>query len=255
METTIERAVTRVISSMQENLGQELTIDEMAKTALFSKFHFTRIFKNATGITPGRFLSALRLERAKHLLVTTELNIADISNLVGYQSVGTFSSRFKNSVGMAPSAYRRLGGFTEEIQPAGPPPGGRTRPVSLRGTVLPPEDGEAGHVFIGLFPECIPQGQPVRCAVLDRPGPYVLEDVPEGTWYVLMQSVPYGMEELDGIRSDGAPSIGTYGPVTVGSNTLLKPADVRLRAMRALDPPVLLALLDMRLNALTRVAG
>ncbi|GLF98796.1 AraC family transcriptional regulator [Streptomyces yaizuensis] len=254
METTVERAVTRVISSMHENLGQELTIDDMAETAMYSKFHFTRIFKGMTGTTPGRFLSALRLQEAKRLLVTTELNITDISNLVGYQSVGTFSSRFKSSVGMAPTTYRQLGGFAEVIHTDHRRPTNRSRPLAIQGTVFPPLEGGAGFVFIGLFPDCIPQGQPVRCTVLDRPGDYILEDVPEGTWHVLTQSVPYGMEEHDGIGKDAAPSIGSYGPVTVSADTLLKPAHIQLRSMRALDPPVLLALLDMRMTALAAVA-
>ncbi|EFG04838.1 AraC family transcriptional regulator (plasmid) [Streptomyces clavuligerus] len=254
MQTTAERAVTRVISSMYENLGEEITIDDMAETAMFSKFHFTRMFKNMTGTSPGRFLSALRLQEAKRLLVSTELNIADISNIVGYQSVGTFSSRFKSSVGLAPTTYRQLGGYTPRINMAGTGPG-RTRSALLRGTVRASEGTAPGPVFIGLFAGCIPQGQPSRCAVLDRPGPYVLEDVPYGTWHVLVQSVPYGMEEVDGAESDTAPSIGAYGPVTVNADTVAKPADIDLRPMGTLDPPVLLALLDMRMAALEAIAG
>ncbi|MGA4844420.1 helix-turn-helix domain-containing protein [Streptomyces sp. G45] len=255
MESAAEQAVTRVISAMYENLGEEITIDDMAETAMFSKFHFTRMFKGMTGTSPGRFLSALRLQEAKRLLVSTELNIADISNIVGYQSVGTFSSRFKSSVGLAPTTYRQLGGFAERINTVASGPTGRARPLSLRGTVHAPQGSPAGFVFIGLFPGCIPQGRPVRCEVLDRPGPYLLEDVPEGTWHVLVQSVPYGMEEVEGTGEDASPSIGAYGPVTMSEDTLPKPADIELRPMGALDPPVLLALLDMRMAALEAVAA
>ncbi|NNJ08505.1 AraC family transcriptional regulator, partial [Streptomyces sp. PKU-MA01144] len=60
--TAIETAVLRVIDEMHANLGQELTIDDMARTAMFSKFHFTRVFRDVTGTSPGRFLSALRLQ-------------------------------------------------------------------------------------------------------------------------------------------------------------------------------------------------
>src|SRR4051812_39576889 len=108
VEESIELAVKRAISTMRENLGEQLTVDDMARAAMFSKFHFTRIFQRATGVSPGRFLSALRLQQAKHLLKSTSLNVADISLLVGYNSVGTFSSRFSRSVGMPPTTYRRL---------------------------------------------------------------------------------------------------------------------------------------------------
>ena len=94
MEESTKQAVDRAISTMRENLGEQLTVDDMARAAMFSKFHFTRIFQRVTGVSPGRFLSALRLQRAKQLLVSTSLNVADISLRVGYNSVGTFSSRF-----------------------------------------------------------------------------------------------------------------------------------------------------------------
>src|SRR4051794_801763 len=111
MESTIEQAVERAIGTMRDNLAEQLTVDDMARSAMFSKFHFSRIFRRVTGVSPGRFLSAIRLQEAKRLLVTTSLNVADISLRVGYTSVGTFSTRFTRSVGLSPTRYRRLGGF------------------------------------------------------------------------------------------------------------------------------------------------
>src|SRR5215813_8881373 len=110
MENAAERAVERVIAAMHANLGEQLTIDDMARVALFSKFHFSRIFLRVTGVSPGRFLAALRLEQAKRLLASTTFNVADISMHVGYTSVGTFSSRFTRSVGVSPTTYRRYRG-------------------------------------------------------------------------------------------------------------------------------------------------
>ncbi|GHG83241.1 helix-turn-helix domain-containing protein [Streptomyces griseocarneus] len=255
MLNSTELAVKRVIDDMHANLGQELTIDDMARTAMFSKFHFTRIFRDTTGVSPGRFLSALRLQEAKRLLVGTSMSIADISSEVGYSSVGTFSSRFKICVGVAPSAYRELGGFTSEIRTDDSHwTGGRQQ--SLRGEVLLPPARSPGFVFIGLFPGCVPQGQPVRCAVLDGPGAYELPDVPVGTWHVLVHSVPYGYEGVpSGLGDDVTPSVGAFGPLTVLPDTVLAPADIWLRGVRTLDPPVLLALLDLRMAALEAVAG
>lgn len=54
METAIAQAVARVITDMHDNFGEELTIDDMARTARFSKFHFTRAFTDMTGVSPGR---------------------------------------------------------------------------------------------------------------------------------------------------------------------------------------------------------
>lgn len=110
VDDAIEKAVQRVIESMHENLAQQITVDDMARTANFSKFHFCRVFQRVTGTSPGRFLTALRIQRAKHLLVSTSLNVKDISHEVGYSSVGTFSSRFSSSVGVPPGRFRKLGG-------------------------------------------------------------------------------------------------------------------------------------------------
>ncbi|WP_103513065.1 helix-turn-helix domain-containing protein [Streptomyces sp. SM13] len=255
----IEAAVLRVIDDMHVNLGQELTIDHMARTAMFSKFHFTRVFRDVTGTSPGRFLSALRLQEAKRLLLETQFSVADISSQVGYSSVGTFSSRFKSCVGVSPSMFRELEGFTAAIGPGPLSESGTGDGDShgiLRGRVHLAEERAPGHCFVGLFPAPVPQGQPVCCTVLDGPGPFELHDVPPGTWHVLVHSVPYGHEHLvSGTGDDSIVSVGSYGPVNAHEDTLMLPADITLRPLDALDPPVLMALLDLRTGALDRIAG
>ena len=64
MEDTCEVAVLRAIEEMQDRLGDQLTVDDLARAAMFSKFHFTRMFQRVTGVSPGRFLSALRLQQS-----------------------------------------------------------------------------------------------------------------------------------------------------------------------------------------------
>ncbi|MFI5621329.1 helix-turn-helix domain-containing protein [Streptomyces sp. NPDC051567] len=255
--TAIEAAVLRVIDEMHANLGQELTIDDMARTAMFSKFHFTRIFRNVTGTSPGRFLSMLRLQEAKRLLIETEFSVADISSQVGYSSVGTFSSRFKACIGVSPSMFRERDGFAPEIgfAPVHTPsvPGIRS---TLRGRVQVSEGRAPGYCFVGLFPTPVPQGQPVRCTVLEGPSSFELCDVPVGTWYVLVHSVPYGYEHLpSGTGDNDAVSVGCYGPVTAHADTLMMPAEITLRPLHASAPPVLTALLDLRNHALDAVAS
>lgn len=248
MEDVIEKAVNRVIESMHENMGEQLTIDDMAKTAMFSKFHFSRVFQRATGLSPGRFLSAVRLQAAKHLLIATTLRVTEISHTVGYSSVGTFSSRFRSSVGVSPTTYRRLGGFTSRICPDDRLRVTPRRRATIRGHVWPPPGGRPGLVFIGLFPDRLPEGQPVRCTVLDGPGAYALEDVPQGTWHLLVYSPADWEQQLIPQQRDHDGQmdafVGSHGPITIRSETVLRPAEVWLRPMNALDPPVLLALLQ-----------
>lgn len=245
-----EEAVERVIKTMYENFGEQLTIDDMARTALFSKFHFSRIFREATGISPGRFLSAVRLQAAKRLLISTQFTVAEISNRVGYTSIGTFSSRFKSSVGVSPTLYRQNRGYRTRIAADDRRNGWGTCSTTLHGEVMPPAEGDAATVFVGLFHDPIPQGAPIRCAVLDQPGPYRLINVPQGTWYVLAHSTSPGDDVAgDPLSNESLPWVGVRGPLVVGAEPAVNPVDLRLRPMQVTDPPVLIALLDVRLGS------
>ncbi|MEU5903142.1 helix-turn-helix transcriptional regulator [Micromonospora sp. NPDC047527] len=244
MEDSIQRAVGRVIRSIREDLAEEHTVDGMARTAMFSKFHFTRIFQRTTGISPGRFLMVMRLHRAKQLLLSTSLSVTEITHEVGYASVGTFSSRFSSSVGVSPSTFRRLGGVTPQVpvdlRPTVQPP-----VTAIRGTVHAPESDHNAErtVFIGLFRDPVPLGRPASCTVLERPGPYRLESPPPGQWYVLAYSRL--REEQNYWRptfEDQDALIGAHGPLTICRRPGSTEVDLHLRRITPLDPPILLAL-------------
>lgn len=245
MHPSTEKAVERVIDTMLENLSEELTVEDMARTAMFSKFHFTRIFQRITGISPGRFLSAVRLQEAKRLLLTTEWNVADISVRVGYNSVGTFSTRFTKSVGLSPTAYRKLGGFTPLIATQHSTAVGNT----VTGTVRKPlRSNGTGPIFLGLFPTCIPEGCPVRCAVLEDEATFRFTGVPDGSWWLLCQSISGDPHKL----RQHEIFVATVGPLTLSGGRESTVA-ARLHSASKLDPPVLLALLDSRKYALDRM--
>jgi len=252
----LEQAVLRAIDVMRARMDEQLTVDDLAKAAMFSKFHFTRIFQRVTGVSPGRFLSALRLQRAKDLLISTSMNVADISVQVGYNSVGTFSSRFSRSVGMSPTTYRRHAGFATAIRIDRDPPTGRPSNALLSCHVRLAEPDREQLVFVGLFADRIPEGNPVRCAVLDGGGRVKFDALPVGSWFLLAQSVSLdaGAAGTEADRADRAVSVATYGPIVVRPNAIIS-ADLILHRAQALDPPVLLALLDARKYAIRRVGG
>jgi AraC-like DNA-binding protein len=94
-----------------------LDLDQMAAQAGFSKFHFARAFKDAYGETPANYLTRRRVERAKDLLRSANLTVTEVCMLVGFSSLGSFSSRFSELVGMSPSAFQRA-----SVARGGPPP-------------------------------------------------------------------------------------------------------------------------------------
>lgn len=260
MNKAIQQAVERAITAMHDNLGEQVTVDDMARAAMFSKFHFTRVFERTTGVSPGRFLSAVRLQRAKQLLVSTDMTVADISFEVGYNSVGTFSSRFTRSVGLSPTAYRRLSGFATRISEHEDDDGfeqdARQASAVVEGTISAPHGDRRGLVFVGLFPHRVPEGRPIRCTVLHRPGRFRFENVPQGTWFLLAQSVAADTEALtrETFAGNEALSVGAQGPIVIDADSTLEIANLDLQPLRIVDPPVLLALLDARTVAL-RLAG
>lgn len=87
--------------------ARPLDLDLLAREAATSKYHFVRCFTATYGETPMRYLARRRVERAQDLLRATNLTVTEICHLVGYASLGTFSSRFRELVGMSPSAYQR----------------------------------------------------------------------------------------------------------------------------------------------------
>jgi AraC-like DNA-binding protein len=86
--------------------AEPLDLDALAAAAGVSRYHFLRCFAAVYGITPARYLTERRIERAQDLLRSTNLTVTEICHLVGFESLGSFSSRFTALVGVSPSAYQ-----------------------------------------------------------------------------------------------------------------------------------------------------
>ncbi len=103
-----ERTAVRTgIAVMRERLADPLTLADIAAEAHLSVYHFIRVFRDATGETPHRFLTRLRIERARQLLATTALTVGQIAERCGFSSPGALSSAFLSHVGVRPSVYRK----------------------------------------------------------------------------------------------------------------------------------------------------
>ena len=97
----------RVIDAMNEHLADDFRLADLAHIADLSEYHFSRIFKRATGLSPSQYFIRLRMSRARHLLRETDRSIIDVGLEVGYSSPSHFSQVFRREVGVTPSAYRQ----------------------------------------------------------------------------------------------------------------------------------------------------
>lgn len=91
---------------MLKNYSERLELNELAKSAFMSRYHYVRIFQMVYGLTPRAYLRDLRISKAKEQLIKGG-SITQVCFDVGYESVSTFSSVFKKCVGCTPKQFAR----------------------------------------------------------------------------------------------------------------------------------------------------
>ena len=96
----------RARDTVDRDYAEPLELDDLATAAGVSKYHFLRCFAATYGKTPAVYLAERRIERAQDLLRATNLTVTEVCHLVGYTSLGSFSSKFRQLVGVTPSAYQ-----------------------------------------------------------------------------------------------------------------------------------------------------
>jgi AraC family transcriptional regulator len=96
----------RALDYITDRLGGELRVAQIAEEVNMSPYHFTRLFKQATGLAPHQYIMHRRIEMAKKLLVETELPIVQIALEIGFQSQSRFTTLFRQFTGKTPKAYR-----------------------------------------------------------------------------------------------------------------------------------------------------
>ncbi|HYN96236.1 MAG TPA: AraC family transcriptional regulator [Pilimelia sp.] len=101
------RVVDRVAQFVEAELPTALTLDRLAAVAGFSSFHFARAFRQATGMPPHGFVTARRIDRARNLLRTTALPVAQVAGAVGFANLSHFRRVFRHHTGRAPAEFRR----------------------------------------------------------------------------------------------------------------------------------------------------
>ncbi|MFC5064229.1 helix-turn-helix transcriptional regulator [Actinomycetospora atypica] len=243
----MKAAVEHAVSSMRHRYDEPITLHDLAAEVFVSPFHFSRVFASTVGITPGRFLTAVRLFEAKRRLLDTDDTVADIVCSVGYSSVGTFTSRFTRAVGLTPGQYRdpiiaegllaisseysRIPSVEVLEHAAGPGPGAASLSVGVVGA------GDAGRVAVGVFGGPVPQGAPVALAPVPAGGTgAVLEGLPPGRWVVLA---------VAGDGTDGAVTSFASCRVEVRAHEdVVPPVELHLGMPQPIHAPLAVSLLD-----------
>jgi AraC-like DNA-binding protein len=242
-------AVERVILEMRERLAEPHSLSEMARIACLSPFHFDRVFHEITGIPAVQFLYALRIEEAKRLLLTTSLSVTDVCLEVGYNSIGTFTSRFTQLVGLSPRHFRHL---AERVDKSFPESSFDDVAAilkkgsfgeSVKGRIITP-DAIQRLVFVGLFPTLIPQSRPLAGNLISGSDSYGIGPVKDGRYNVFAAAFPKADNAQAYLLPDSASLLVGVGKcaVNVSNGQPDGPIDIVLRPLQIANPPILIAL-------------
>jgi AraC-like DNA-binding protein len=227
-------AVDRAVSLIRAHFAEPDTLRRLSEVAWLSRFHLHRVFCEVTGVSPGRFLAAVRMEAAKRLLLDPRFRVMDVCYEVGYGSVGTFTTQFTALVGVQPRRFRQLATELAGLRVEPPPP--RPAPGALTGTVAA-EAGYSGWACLGLFASRIPQGVPAGCTVAAVPGPFAIDALGGRGMHLLAVAMPDAGRMIELLAPD--PSrirVGWLPPGRPLTNCRLS-----LRPLRHTDPPLVLA--------------
>lgn len=240
------QGIQRVIMTMRERLYDPPSLHAMSESASISPFHFERVFRDLTGISPRKFIGALRIGEANRLLVSTPLKVTDICYEVGYNSPGTFTSRFAQLVGAPPRTLRRLARNSGVTLPPSPTSvlcrsQAPTPERAVTGRVNAPE-GFSGMIFVGLFPDPIPQGVPAGCDLVTGGTIFHIAPVDDGRYHIFAAAFPWYESPLRMWENAARYVGGGACPVVVRNGEANLRSPITLRPSEVTDPPILISL-------------
>lgn len=253
--------IDEVIAYIHQHIYEPISLSQLAAYVSYSPYHFTRIFKERIGLPPQYYVSSLRLQKAKDLLLRTNMSVRDIGLEIGQQSLGTFTTRFTQRVGLTPSDFRnstlqadnnfrslqKLNDW-RSLHPAS------NQHARIEGTVHATVPFE-GVILIGLFAKPIPEGFPLHGTLLSSLGNFCFTGVKPGTYYLMATSVSWGMQALDFLLPHTTLRTRSKEPIIVEPYSSVPHQQVMLYPPRLDDPPILISLPLLMNNFLNRVTA
>lgn len=103
---TYKSDIKKAIAFMEERYSSNITLEDIAKEVNISPYHLVRLFKSETGKTPFEFLTNIKIDQAKKLIMHSNFNMTEISDICGFANASHFSNVFKKKTGYTPSEFK-----------------------------------------------------------------------------------------------------------------------------------------------------
>lgn len=240
--------IDAAILYIQRNIYEPISLSNLSKHVGYSPFHFIRLFKAQTGLTPYHYISSFRIQKAKELLLHTNLPIREIAMEVCQQSLGTFTTRFGEKVGVAPSHFRmqqtsvedQLKSFWDLNQRISIDTAVTTgiNVVGSVNSVVPFE----GIIFIGLFHKPIPESLPEYGMIRMSLGEFRFSNVKPGIYYLMATTLTWKMNASDILNPTANLRTRHHLPFVVERVQDVDRGLVTLYPPDLNDPPILISL-------------
>lgn len=244
-------AVAASIEYMWQHLDEQITLDDMAGAALFSRFYFSRVFHGVTGTSPGRFLTAVRMAQSKIILAATDYSVSDVAASVGYDSLGTFTTKFSKSVGITPAVFRKYSRNPDcweqdsfrQTRPAAPAGSGRLVGSFDLAAALPDDLTAGTRTYVMAFKSSTAEGLPFACEVVDGLGGWRMLDLPDGEWLVRAITVARRTDD-HGVAPRPPLLLADSARVQVSGGATV-PVSLRMREPAITDLPILILIPEL----------
>lgn len=115
LTTDIYQRIAAAKVFIDKNYHEPIDLDRISRQALLSRFHFHRLFTRVYKKTPHQYVTQTRLEAAKLLLAKEGISITDVCNMIGFESLGSFSSLFSKQSGYSPQYYRNIAWLKKKL--------------------------------------------------------------------------------------------------------------------------------------------
>lgn len=115
LTTSLYQRIAAAKVFIDENYHEPIDLDKVAKQAFLSRFHFHRIFSQVYRKTPHQYITQVRLDAAKILLAKEGISITDVCTMIGFKSLGSFSTLFSRQSGYSPQYYRNIAWLKKKL--------------------------------------------------------------------------------------------------------------------------------------------